>query len=65
MSSSKGPSSTVTDKLRQVKSELPSKTEVKESVVEAAEEVTKPALSGLRSFVAGGVGGICAVVIGL
>ena len=40
--------------------ELPSKEEVKEQVVEKA----KGAVSGLRSLAAGGVGGICAVVVG-
>jgi solute carrier family 25 carnitine/acylcarnitine transporter 20/29 len=40
--------------------DLPSKEEVKEVVAEKS----KSALSGLRSFAAGGVGGICAVVVG-
>ncbi|EXJ80617.1 solute carrier family 25, member 46 [Capronia epimyces CBS 606.96] len=40
--------------------ELPSKEEVKEQVKESA----KGAVSGLRSLAAGGVGGICAVVVG-
>jgi solute carrier family 25 carnitine/acylcarnitine transporter 20/29 len=40
--------------------ELPSKEEIKEEVKEKA----KGAVSGLRSLVAGGVGGICAVVVG-
>lgn len=40
--------------------ELPSSTEIKESV----KEQTKSAASGLRSLAAGGVGGVCAVVIG-
>lgn len=40
--------------------ELPSKEQVQEQVKEQA----KGALSGLRSLVAGGVGGICAVVVG-
>ena len=39
---------------------LPSKEEVKEEVVAA----TKSTLSGLRSLAAGGVGGVCAVVVG-
>jgi len=40
--------------------DLPSKEEVKEQAVEA----TKKTLSGLRSLAAGGVGGVCAVVVG-
>ncbi|KAI9674209.1 MAG: carnitine transporter [Caeruleum heppii] len=40
--------------------ELPSKEEVKEEVVVA----TKSALSGLKSLASGGVGGVCAVVVG-
>lgn len=40
--------------------ELPSRDEVKEVAVEKS----KSALSGLRSLAAGGVGGVCAVVIG-
>ncbi|OAL34984.1 hypothetical protein AYO20_05699 [Fonsecaea nubica] len=40
--------------------ELPSTEEVKEQVKENA----KGAVSGLRSLVAGGVGGVCAVVVG-
>lgn len=40
--------------------DLPSKEEVKEQVKETA----KSTLSGLRSLVAGGVGGVCAVVVG-
>lgn len=39
---------------------LPSKEEVKEEAVAAA----KTTLSGLRSLAAGGVGGVCAVVVG-
>ncbi len=39
---------------------IPSKEEVKEEVVTA----TKSTLSGLRSLTAGGVGGVCAVVVG-
>ncbi|KAI9815190.1 MAG: carnitine transporter [Thelocarpon impressellum] len=39
---------------------LPSKDEVKEEVVAA----TKSSLSGLRSLAAGGVGGVCAVLVG-
>ncbi len=39
---------------------IPSKEEVKEEVVVA----TKKTLSGLRSLAAGGVGGLCAVVVG-
>lgn len=41
-------------------SDLPSKEQIKEK---AKEEGAK-AVSGLRSFVAGGVGGVCAVVVG-
>ena len=36
----------------------------KEELKEEAEAVAKSSLSGLKSFVAGGVGGVCAVVIG-
>jgi solute carrier family 25 carnitine/acylcarnitine transporter 20/29 len=39
---------------------LPSKEEAKKEVVAA----TKSTLSGLRSLAAGGVGGVCAVVVG-
>lgn len=39
---------------------LPSTEEVKEDVVAA----TKSTLSGLRSLAAGGVGGVCAVIVG-
>lgn len=39
---------------------IPSKEEVKEEVVVA----TKKTLWGLRSLAAGGVGGLCAVVVG-
>jgi len=39
---------------------LPSAEEVKEEVVEA----TKGSLQSLRALVAGGVGGVCAVVVG-
>jgi solute carrier family 25 carnitine/acylcarnitine transporter 20/29 len=39
---------------------LPSKEEVKQEV----QEVKKKSLAGLRSLVAGGVGGICAVIVG-
>lgn len=40
--------------------ELPSASEVKEDVVQA----TKSSLQSLRALVAGGVGGVCAVVVG-
>ena len=39
---------------------LPSKEEVKDEVVAA----TKATASSARSFVAGGVGGVCAVIVG-
>jgi solute carrier family 25 carnitine/acylcarnitine transporter 20/29 len=39
---------------------LPSKGELKSEAV----TVTKSTLSGLRSFAAGGVGGVCAVIVG-
>lgn len=39
---------------------LPSTEEIKEEAAAA----TKSALSGLRSLAAGGVGGVCAVVVG-
>ena len=39
---------------------VPSKEEVKSEAI----AVTKSTLSGLRSLVAGGVGGVCAVVVG-
>lgn len=42
------------------KPQIPSKEEVKQEVAAA----TKSTLSGLRSLAAGGVGGICAVVVG-
>ncbi|KAI9811097.1 MAG: carnitine transporter [Pycnora praestabilis] len=42
------------------KLEIPSKEELKEEV----EVATKKTLSGLRSLAAGGVGGVCAVVVG-
>ena len=42
------------------KSQLPSKQELKEEI----DVAKKSTLSGLRSFVAGGVGGVCAVVVG-
>jgi solute carrier family 25 carnitine/acylcarnitine transporter 20/29 len=42
------------------KPQIPCKEEVKEEVVAA----TKSTLSGLRSLAAGGVGGVCAVVVG-
>ena len=41
-------------------SELPSKEELKQDVVEG----TKTTLSGLRSLAAGAAGGVCAVVVG-
>lgn len=40
--------------------DLPSKEEVKKDVVEA----TKSTAQSLRALVAGGVGGVCAVVVG-
>ncbi|KAG8528152.1 uncharacterized protein KY384_007068 [Bacidia gigantensis] len=43
-----------------LKDELPSASEVKNEVVEASKE----AASSIRSLVAGGVGGVCAVVVG-
>lgn len=39
---------------------IPTKEELKEDVVEA----TKSSLQSLRALVAGGVGGVCAVVVG-
>lgn len=42
------------------KPQIPSKEEVKQDVAAA----TKSTLSGLRSLAAGGVGGVCAVVVG-
>lgn len=42
------------------KPSIPSKEELKSEVITA----TKSTLSGLRSLVAGGVGGVCAVVVG-
>ena len=35
-----------------------------DDIKDEAKAVAKPSLSGLRSFVAGGVGGVCAVVVG-
>ena len=43
-----------------VKDVLPPASEVKDEVIEAS----KSAASSLRSFAAGGVGGVCAVVVG-
>lgn len=43
-----------------VQAHLPSKEELKEEVAEA----TKSSLQSLRALVAGGVGGVCAVVVG-
>lgn len=43
---------------------LPSKEKVKEEVKEEVAAATKSTLSGLRSLAAGGVGGVCAVVVG-
>ena len=43
-----------------IKEKLPSKEELKNEVVVA----TKSSLSGLRSLAAGGVGGVCAVLVG-
>jgi solute carrier family 25 carnitine/acylcarnitine transporter 20/29 len=45
-------------------SDLPSPEKVQTELVEAAKDGTKSALSGLRSLAAGGVGGVCAVVVG-
>ena len=39
---------------------IPSKDEIKNEAI----TVTKSTLSGLRSLIAGGVGGVCAVVVG-
>jgi solute carrier family 25 carnitine/acylcarnitine transporter 20/29 len=50
-------SSTLPDKVTE---KLPSTTEVKEATVEA----TKSSLESLRSLASGGVGGICAVLVG-
>lgn len=55
MSSSSSSSSTAS-----ISSSLPSKDDVKEEVVAA----TQSTVSSLRSLVAGGVGGVCAVVVG-
>jgi len=49
------PTSTAT-----ARAELPSKEEVKQEIVEKS----MSALSSLRSFAAGGVGGVCAVIVG-
>ena len=43
---------------------LPSASEIESKTVEATKEATQATLSGLRSLVAGGVGGVCAVVVG-
>jgi solute carrier family 25 carnitine/acylcarnitine transporter 20/29 len=43
---------------------LPSPQAVQTELVEAAKDGTKSALSGLRSFTAGAVGGVCAVIVG-
>ena len=44
--------------------DLPSPEKIQTEVVEAAKDGTKSALSGLRSLAAGGVGGVCAVLVG-
>src|SRR2546421_10945333 len=44
--------------------DLPSPQAVQAELVEAAKDGTKSALSGLRSFSAGAVGGFCAVIVG-
>ncbi|GAM85592.1 hypothetical protein ANO11243_035990 [Dothideomycetidae sp. 11243] len=56
------PSDKVTEALQQLpgKDAIPSKEELKEDVVKA----TKSTFQSLRALVAGGVGGICAVVVG-
>lgn len=43
-----------------IKESLPPASEVKDEVIEAS----KGAVSSLRSFAAGGVGGVCAVIVG-
>ena len=48
------------DAIQKSKAALPAASEVKDEVIEAS----KGAVSSLRSFAAGGVGGICAVIVG-
>ncbi|KAH7064830.1 mitochondrial carrier domain-containing protein [Macrophomina phaseolina] len=48
------------EKTTSVQAHLPSKEELKEEVAEA----TKSSLQSLRALVAGGVGGVCAVIVG-
>ena len=44
--------------------DLPSPAHVKDELVGAAKDGTKAAVSGFRSLAAGGVGGVCAVLVG-
>ena len=50
----------MSDTTIKIKEALPPASEVKDEVIEAS----KGAVSSLRSFAAGGVGGICAVIVG-
>lgn len=52
------------DKIEKLKEKLPSASEIKEETAEAAKEATSGLLHSSRAFVAGGVGGICAVLTG-
>lgn len=45
-------------------SDIPSPEKITTEVVEAAKDGTKAAVSGFRSLAAGGVGGVCAVLVG-
>lgn len=51
---------TIKDTIKEAEAHLPSAKEVKDDVVVA----TKSSLQSLRALVAGGVGGVCAVVVG-
>ena len=45
-------------------SPTPTASEVKGELKEATKEATKSTLDSLRSFASGGIGGVCAVVVG-
>ena len=47
-----------------IKEQLPSATEVAKEVKEEVKSATNSTLQSLRSLAAGGVGGVCAVIVG-
>ncbi|KAH8804640.1 mitochondrial carrier domain-containing protein [Xylogone sp. PMI_703] len=67
-SSSSTPSSAAANPLADKFAKLPhlpeSREQLKEELKEEAAEVAQKSLSGLRSLVAGGFGGVCAVIVG-